>query len=223
MERITAVIFDLDGTLLNTLHDIAACCNEALSVAGLPKIREDAVQRFVGNGISKLMERAVGNADSIAYQTAVRAMREFYADHGNKFTRPYNGIEALLAELTRRSIKIAVVSNKPDAQVKYLCKTFFEKIIPNEAAIGENEALGIKKKPSPDSVFTAMKLLGSDKNTTIYVGDSDVDIETAQNAGIPCISVSWGFRSRNFLLEHGASKIIDNPLDLLETLTYNKS
>lgn len=200
------VIFDLDGTLLNTLDDLADSVNAALRKNGLPGRTTDEVRRFVGNGVLNLMRRAIPNGeDNPKFEQTYADFREYYAQHCTDKTAPYPGIMALLAELSAQGYKLAVVSNKFDAAVKKLNEQYFAGLIP--VAIGEKET--VRKKPAPDSVFAAMEELQSDAAHSIYVGDSDVDIETAKNAGIPCISVTWGFRDRAFLQEHGARLYAD--------------
>lgn len=195
------VIFDLDGTLLNTLDDLADSVNAALRKNGLPERTTDEVRRFVGNGVLNLMRRAIPKGeDNPKFEQTYADFRAYYAQHCTDKTAPYPGIMALLAELSAQGYKLAVVSNKFDAAVKKLNEQYFAGLIP--VAIGEKET--VRKKPAPDSVFAAMEELQSDAAHSIYVGDSDVDIETAKNAGIPCISVTWGFRDRAFLQEHGA-------------------
>ena len=207
-------IFDLDGTLLDTLGDLAAAVNYALRKYGLSEHSIDDVRSFVGNGVRVLMQRAVpeGEANPL-FEEVLAAFRSYYLEHSLDTTRPYNGIPELLAELRRRGCHTAVVSNKFDAATKELCRYFFVDTI--EVAVGEHEAEGIRKKPAPDTVEEALRQLGVTKEGAVYVGDSDVDILTAHNAGLPCISVLWGFRSREFLQAHGATTFVTSPLQLL--------
>ena len=213
-------IFDLDGTLLDTLADLAASTNYALRKHGMPEHSIDDVRRFVGNGVRKLMERAVPDgADNPLFDEAFATFRQHYMEHSLDTTRPYDGIPETLAALKARGCRLAVVSNKMMAATQELCRHFFPDTI--EVAIGEDEAHGIRKKPAPDTVFEALKTLGvsrvgaSDGLSAAYVGDSDVDIQTAANAGLPCISVLWGFRDRDFLIQHGAETFISAPSELL--------
>ena len=229
-------IFDLDGTLLDTLGDLAASTNYALRTHGMPEHPIDDVRRFVGNGVRKLMQRAVpGGEANPDFEAAFATFREHYMNHSLDTTRPYPGIPETLAALKARGCRLAVVSNKMMAATQDLCNHFFADTI--QVAIGENEAAGIRKKPAPDTVFEALKRLGVHKGTVhkgtgarlcrfdrrtlctsaVYVGDSDVDIETARNAGLPCISVLWGFRDRDFLMQHGAKTFISTPSELLIT------
>ncbi len=208
-------IFDLDGTLLDTLTDLAASCNYALRTHGMPKHSIDDVRRFVGNGVRKLMERAIPDGEvNPDFEATFATFREHYMQHSLDTTKPYPGIEDVLTELKARGCRLAVVSNKMMAATVELCKHFFPDTI--EVAIGENEAEGIRKKPAPDTVFAALKRLGVSGDNAVYVGDSDVDLATARNSNLPCISVLWGFRDRDFLLDHGATTLITSPKELLD-------
>ena len=208
-------IFDLDGTLLDTLTDLAASCNYALRTHGMPEHSIDDVRRFVGNGVRKLMERAVPDGEvNPDFEVTFATFREYYMQHSLDTTKPYPGIEDVLTELKARGCRLAVVSNKMMAATVELCKHFFPDTI--EVAIGENEAEGIRKKPAPDTVFAALKRLGVSGDNAVYVGDSDVDLATAHNSNLPCISVLWGFRDRDFLLDHGATTLITSPKELLD-------
>lgn len=206
-------IFDLDGTLLDTLGDLAASVNFAMRTHGMPEHSIDDVRRFVGNGVRKLMERTVpGGETNPDFEVAFATFRQYYMEHSLDTTKPYDGILEMLAELKRRGCRLAVVSNKMMAATQELCRHFFPDTI--EVAIGENEAEGIRKKPAPDTVFAALRQLGVGKEGAVYVGDSDVDIQTARNSGLPCISVLWGFRDRDFLLQHGAETFASTPQDI---------
>ena len=207
-------IFDLDGTLLDTLGDLASAVNYALRTHGMPEHSIDAVRRFVGNGVRVLIQRAVPNGEfNLQFEDVLATFRQYYLEHSLDTTRPYDGIPEMLSELRRRGCRTAVVSNKFDAATKELCRHFFADSI--EVAVGEHEAEGIRKKPAPDTVEEALRQLGVTKEGAVYVGDSDVDILTAHNAGLPCISVLWGFRSREFLQAHGATTFVTSPLQLL--------
>ena len=206
-------IFDLDGTLLDTLTDLAASVNYALRTHGMPEHSIDDVRRFVGNGVRKLMERAIPNGEANPdFEATFATFREHYMHHSLDTTRPYPGIPEALAELKAKGCRLAVVSNKMMAATVELCRHFFPDTI--EVAIGEHEAEGIRKKPAPDTVFAALRELGVDKSGAVYVGDSDVDVQTAANSGLPCISVLWGFRDRDFLIQHGAKTFISDPGNL---------
>ena len=207
-------IFDLDGTLLDTITDLAASCNYALRTHGMPEHSVDDVRRFVGNGVRKLMERAIPHgAENPDFESTFATFREHYMHHSLDTTQPYPGIPEVLADLKARGCRLAVVSNKMMAATVELCHHFFPDTI--EVAIGEHEAEGIRKKPAPDTVFAALRELGVEKDRAVYVGDSDVDVQTAANSGLPCISVLWGFRDRDFLIQHGAKTFISAPSELL--------
>jgi phosphoglycolate phosphatase len=210
--RYNTVIFDLDGTLLNTLDDLRDSLNEVLTSRGyIPKTLEE-VKRFVGNGVRNLIRMSVPHECSEEIVTQVmEEFKENYKQNMQNKTRPYNGIMELLLDLYRYNYKIAIVSNKYDAAVKELARTYFGNLIP--VAIGETSE--IKRKPAPDSIFTAVKELGSSLTSTVLVGDSETDVQTAKNAGIPCIGVTWGFRCREVLRSEGADYLIDTPKELL--------
>ena len=203
-----AVIFDLDGTLLNTLDDLTASVNAAMKAAGLKPHSREEVRQYVGNGVMKLIERCVPDGkENPQFKKAYGAFRIHYAAHCRDKTAPYDGIIQLLGRLRAQGVPVAVVSNKFDAAVKKLCDAYFAGLIP--VVIGEKD--GVRPKPAPDTVLEA------------YVGDSEVDIETAKNAGTEQISVCWGFKSREFLEEHGAKRIVENAdelYQLLEKMTY---
>ena len=208
-------IFDLDGTLLE--QDLANSVNYALRQYGLPEHSLDDVRRFVGNGVRLLMERAVPDgAQHPQFETVFATFRQYYMEHSLDTTRPYEGLVETIHELKQRGCRLAVVSNKMMAATQELVAHFFPEI---EVAIGEHEAAGIRKKPAPDTVYEALRQLGlvvgGFPADTVYVGDSDVDIATARNSGLPCISVLWGFRDKPFLLEHGATTFVSTPQELL--------
>lgn len=216
MKRFNTVIFDLDGTLLNTLEDLTDAVNYALRQCGMRERTIEEVRRFVGNGIRKLMQRAVENGEENPdFDKAFSLFQEYYKEHCNDKTGLYPGIEELLHTLKSRGYHLAIVSNKADFGVKELWNIYFADTV--EAAIGERE--GIARKPAKDTVVQALKELKVSAGQAVYVGDSDVDIKTAENAGLPCISVTWGFRDREFLSEHGAAyyaKDTDELLKLIE-------
>ena len=208
-------IFDLDGTLLDTLGDLAASVNYALRQYGMPEHPVDAVRRFVGNGVRLLMQRAVPEgADNPMFEEIFATFRQYYMAHSLDTTKPYENMPQVLATLRSNGCRIAVVSNKMMAATQELCRYFFPDTV--EVAIGEDEASGIRKKPAPDTVDAALQALGVGKDGAVYVGDSDVDILTACHAGIPCISVLWGFRDKAFLQSHGATTYITHPDELLK-------
>lgn len=213
-----AVIFDLDGTLLNTLDDLADSTNYALSRFGYPTRTIDEVRQFVGNGVAKLIERAIPEGkNNPNFEKCLAIFKENYAQNMYNKTAPYNGIIEMLSNLKSKGIKIAVVSNKFDLAVKELCKKYFEGFI--DFAAGENEAQGIKKKPAPDTVISVLNEFNFASEDAVYVGDSDVDIMTAKNSQMPCISVTWGFRDEKFLLENGATILINAPSEIYNHLT----
>lgn len=213
-----AVIFDLDGTLLNTLDDLADSTNYALSKFGYPTRTIEEVRQFVGNGVAKLIERAIPEGkNNPNFEKCLAIFKENYAQNMYNKTAPYNGIIEMLSNLKSKGIKIAVVSNKFDLAVKELCKKYFEGFI--DFAAGENEAQGIKKKPAPDTVISVLNEFNFAPEDAVYVGDSDVDIMTAKNSKMPCISVTWGFRDEKFLLENGATILINAPSEIYNHLT----
>ena len=204
-------VFDLDGTLLSTLGDLAASCNHALRANGMPERTIDEVRRFVGNGVKKLMERAIpGGLDNPLFEKTFADFRQHYMHHNLDTTCPYPGVMEMLESLRSRGKKVAVVSNKFYAATQALCKHFFGDLV--DVAIGERE--GIRKKPAPDTVNEALAQMNVGKERAVYIGDSDVDIMTANNCGMPCISVLWGFRDYDFLVEHGATIFVTSPLQL---------
>ena len=211
MSKIDTVIFDLDGTLINSLEDLRVSVNYALFGFKYPKQTLDMVRRNVGNGIEKLIERSLPEGkDNVNYEVCLEIFKEHYKTHMSVNTKPYPHIIETLAALKSRGYKLAVVSNKFDAAVKPLCQKYFKSLI--DVAIGQSK--DTKKKPAPDTVYIALDELESSAETSIYVGDSEVDIQTAKNSGMDCISVSWGFKTKEFLEQNGASVIIDTPLEI---------
>ena len=206
-------IFDLDGTLLSSLADLAASCNYALRTNGMPERTLDEVRRFVGNGVKKLMERATPDGlQNPLFDKTLADFRQHYMKHNLDTTCPYEGVMPMLEELQRRGKKVAVVSNKFYAATQELCHHFFGDLV--TVAIGERE--DIRKKPAPDTVIEAFRQLNATAEESVYIGDSDVDIDTARNAGMPCISVLWGFRDKDFLIEHGATTLVATPQEILK-------
>ena len=209
------VIFDLDGTLLNTLEDLADSTNFALESFGYPTRTYEEVRIFVGNGIKELMKKAVPTGtDEQTTLKCLQAFKDHYKTNMQHKTAPYDGIIDLLKELNSRNIKLGIVSNKYDFGVKNLNKYYFKDLIP--VAIGERE--GIRRKPAPDTVLAAMEELNSTKEKCLYVGDSPSDMITAQNANMKGVGVTWGFRDEDLLRESGADFIIKSPKELLEIL-----
>ena len=209
-------IFDMDGTLLDTLEDMLDSVNVTMDQVGCPRRTRDEVRAFVGNGAAKLIERCMPDGASDArYPAALDFYRDYYNDHAQIKTAPYPGIPELLKTLKMQGVQLAVVSNKPDEAVRQLTERYFPGLF--AASIGNRPDCAVK--PAPDTVFEALRQLGGDAAEAVYVGDSDVDIATARNAGMPCVSVTWGFRSSEFLLEHGAQTLADTPEQLLCCLT----
>lgn len=203
MKKIKAVIFDLDGTLLDSLTDLHLSVNAACEAHGFAPHTRDEVCSYVGNGVYKLIERAIPDGDkNERFDSVLSFFKEHYARHMYDHTGAYDGIYEALDTLKADGYKLAVVSNKFDAAVKELCQRYFPLHV--EVAIGECEAEGIKKKPAPDTVTAALRELGISSEQAVYVGDSDVDVLTAKNSQMKCISVLWGFRSREFLESIGA-------------------
>lgn len=212
-----AVIFDLDGTLLNTIDDLADSCNKTLSQLGMPARTIEEVRSFVGNGIARLIELAIPKGkENPEFEKAVELMKKNYGDNWHNKTRPYDGIMELIRELKNRGIKIGINSNKPDPQVKELANLYFSDVVGNDTAVGEKN--GFKRKPSPDLVNEILSIMNVSRENAVYVGDSEVDIATARNAGIKCISVTWGFRSRQLLEQHGAVFFASTPMEILDLI-----
>ena len=215
MAHIDTVIFDLDGTLLNTLDDLADAVNYALAKYGYPVRQLAEIREFVGNGVRNLIELSVpGGLEDPQLEECLRTFKEFYSQNMQKKTCPYQTIPELLEVLSSAGIKMAIVSNKFDTAVKELNQRYFGDYI--GVAIGESAR--IHKKPAPDCVFEALKELHSDTHCAVYVGDSEVDVRTARNAGIPCVGVTWGFRDKEVLMKEEAEYIIDCPLELMDVL-----
>lgn len=212
--KITTVIFDLDGTLLDTLEDLKTSVNYALAACGMPLRTLNEIRQFVGNGVRNLMIRAVpGGEEDPALERAFEIFKQHYGAHCDDATKAYDGIPELLQALKDAGYALAIVSNKIDPAVKDLNSRYFPQV---DVAIGDQE--GLARKPEPDSVFLALRRLGRKKEEAVYVGDSDVDLMTARNAGLPCISVLWGFRDRGFLTEHGAKIFVEEPMEILQVL-----
>lgn len=213
------IIFDLDGTLLNTLEDLTDSVNYAMEKFGFPVHTIEEIRSFVGNGAPKLIERSIPQGtENPSYEAVLAAFKEYYAAHCEDRTNPYEGIMELLAQLKEKGCRMAVVSNKFDGAVKRLCKKYFGEYF--EAAIGESA--DVKRKPAPDTVYRALRELSCDGSRAVYVGDSEVDIQTAQNASLPCISVTWGFRTEEQLRAAGAQErlMIRTPQELVPLLVH---
>lgn len=215
MKQYDAVIFDLDGTLLNTLEDLTDAVNYVMRRYGFEEKSIEQVRSFVGNGIRKLMERCMPHGkEQENFEEIFQCFRSYYTDHCQEKTGPYPGIMELLAALSREGYKLAIVSNKNDKAVEALNESFFGAYI--SVAIGQNDQL--RPKPAPDTVDMALKRLACSRERALYVGDSDVDKATADNAGMDCVSVAWGFRDRELLETLHPKAIIDEPEQLLQYL-----
>ncbi len=210
-----AVIFDLDGTILNTLDDLKNSVNYALRSNNLSERSLVEVRSFVGDGIKRLIERSVpGDTDEATFNKCFADFKEHYKDNSANNTKPYEGIIEMLTELKKRGYMLAVVSNKADFAVQTLIADYFDGFF--NYAVGERD--GIRRKPYPDSVISALSFLGVDKSKAVYVGDSEVDVETARNSALPCIAVTWGFRDKNVLEGLNPEYIIDKPSQLTDIL-----
>lgn len=217
MQKIDTVVFDLDGTLLNTLEDLADSVNYAMRQYGLPEHTLEEVRAYVGNGVAKLIERSIPHGtDHPYYEQILDSFKTHYALHCEDKTCPYEGIMELLSQLKEQNFRMAIVSNKFDGAVKKLNKKYFNRFI--SVAIGESAT--VQRKPAPDTVYQALAELNADASQAVYVGDSEVDRQTAANVPMTCISVTWGFRTREQLLESGASDacMIKTPQELLPLL-----
>lgn len=201
------ILFDLDGTLLATLEDLHTSTNHVLRQFGYPERTLDEVRRFVGNGARRLMDQAV--PQGVDAQAAFDAFQSWYPNHCQEKTRAYEGIPEAL-EILKQKYPLAIVSNKPDAAVKVLCADYFPGIF------ARGESTDCPRKPAPDMVFKAMEAIGVEK--CIYVGDSEVDVITAQNAGVPCLSVLWGFRDKAEMEAVGGTHFCENTADLVDKL-----
>ena len=214
MRRFDTVLFDLDGTLLDTLEDICGAANHTLRELGYPERTLAEMRRFVGNGAEMQMRRSLGaDADEETVAKALALYKPYYAAHCQIKTKPYAGVLELMAALKAEGFRLAVVSNKPDASVQMLVEQWFPEIT---FGLGERE--GLRRKPERDMVDYAIAQLGQTGKKTVYVGDSEVDLTTAANAGLDCISVTWGFRDRALLVERGAKQFADTAEELLRLI-----
>ena len=217
MQKKDTVVFDLDGTLLDTLDDLMNSVNYALESNGYPARTRDEVRRFVGNGILLLMQRALPSGqENPDFDKVFAGFKEHYGIHCNDLTKPYEGIMELLELLKEKGVKMAIVSNKADFAVKELSEIYFKGIIP--VAIGEKEREGIRKKPAPDTAMEALRQLGSTTENAVYVGDSEVDLATAENCGMDYILCEWGFREREELEELGGKVFVKKPSEIADIL-----
>lgn len=205
------LIFDLDGTLINSLEGLKDGFNYAIGEFGYPPRTADEVRSFVGNGISEALRLCLPEQVSEKkFKEIVNVFKIYYGQNAKKTVKIYDGIPELLKGLKERNYKTAVVSNKYDDAVRDLCKTYFDDLL--DFAVGEG--YGIERKPDPNGVFKAIEELSSSPEKSVYIGDSEVDVLTAKNAGIPCISVLWGFRTKDFLLKNGAAIFAETPQEL---------
>ena len=212
---ITTIVFDMDGTVLNTLDDLTVSMNYVLGQFGYPGHTVEEYRLFFGNGVKEALRLALpDDVSSEVIDDMLPIYKEHYDAHCLDKTRPYDGIVEVMKELKDRWYKLAIVSNKIDSAVKELNKRFFSDAV--EVAIGEKP--GVNRKPAPDMVEVALKELGSTKEESVYVGDSEVDFMTAKNSELPCISVLWGFRDKDYLIEQGAYCFADAPQDIINIL-----
>ena len=215
MNKYSVAVFDLDGTILNTLYDLADALNYALEKNGYPKRSETEVMAFVGNGIPMLCKRATPeNGD---YEKVVFDFMPYYSKHSCDNTRPYNGICELFEKLKKRGVKIAVVTNKADKEAQNLCRRFFGDLV--DIAVGAKE--NVPKKPSPEAIFFALDSLGEKRENAVYIGDSEVDIATAKNSSLSLICVDWGFRTKEQLITAGAEVIVSDTAELERIIFAN--
>lgn len=209
------IIFDMDGTILNTLEDLTDSTNFALKENGFPIRDIQEIRRFVGNGIAKLIERAVPEGTSLEIVNKVlEDFTKHYKSHCADKTAPYEGIISLINELKKGDYQVAVVSNKADFAVQELCKQYFPNLF--DMAVGER--VGVQKKPAPDMVNQVLQEMNIQREQSIYIGDSEVDVQTAQNAKMDMIAVTWGFRDKEELLSRGVTKCADTPEEVWKLL-----
>ena len=216
MKDYSTYVFDLDGTLIDTIGDLAAAVNHSLTLNGLEPRSEKEVLGFVGNGVQRLMELAIYDGreiefDQTFFDKVFLEFKTYYKAHSMDLSRPYEGIPELINELRCRGKAMAVVTNKMQEAAEDIVRTFFGDIF--GAVVGDNPSL--RRKPAPDMVDEALRRMGRTKEDTVYIGDSDVDLATARNSGLPCISVLWGFRTRSFLESVGADCLVEKPSEIL--------
>lgn len=210
-----AVIFDLDGTLTDTLADLRNSVNFALSRFGFPERTTEEIRSFVGNGVRRLIYLSVpDNTTDETSEECLSVFKEYYNANSLVETKPYDGITEMLTELKSRGVKTAVVTNKMHSAAVGIVEHFFGNLI--DTTVGQID--GVSQKPKPDGIYKALEMLGTEKEKSVYAGDSEVDCITAKNAGIPCVGVTWGFRDREVLTENGAEYIADSVRELTELL-----
>ena len=215
MGRYHTVLFDMDGTILDTLDDLTDSVNHTLRELGYGERTREEVRSYLGYGSRHLMEMALGTTEVEIVDEAFRIYRAWYGEHTQIKTKPYGGITDVMRALRARGIRVAVASNKPEAMVKKLCDYHFPALV--DAAVGDVE--GRERKPHSDMIDAVLRTLGVSRSGAVYIGDTEVDVQTGQNADLPVIAVSWGFRSKERLLEAGASAFADTPDELLALLT----
>ncbi len=227
MNKIDAIIFDLDGTLLNTLEDLTAAVNHALGYFGMSALDVNRVRRYVGNGVPKLIERALylvttgeepdfdnGTFDDRRlFNACLAVFTEYYDKHSSDRTKPYDGIGEMLTEVKALGLKSAIVTNKYDGAARELKDIFFPSV---DVIIGARD--DIRPKPAPDGVYKALEILGVERDRIVYVGDGEPDMKTAQNCGVPAVAVTWGFRDESVLREFGPAFMINRPSELIDAL-----
>ena len=213
--KYTLAVFDMDGTVLNTLHDLADATNYALRAFGYPERTVEEVRRMLGNGVYNQIRRALpADCGEETVQKVIPVYKEYYTAHMNVKTKPYPGVCELMRALRARGVRIGISSNKFDPAVKALCREYFDGLVD----FSEGEAPDTPKKPDPTGTLKIIRAAGASKRETFYCGDSPVDVETAKNAGVDGIFVTWGFRTREQLAEAGARMIVDTPEALLRAV-----
>ena len=218
---VRAVLYDMDGTVLDTLEDLKNAANAAMAAFGRPALTLEQVRRYVGNGSRRLIELALGEgADEAEIDRVLAWYKPWYDAHCRILTRPYPGVPDMMERLKAAGLRQAIVSNKPDSAVHALAADFFPGLA--ELAVGERESEGIRRKPWPDMLEAVRTQMGLRREDCLYVGDSEVDILTASNAGLRCVSVTWGFRSREQLIAAGAETLIDTPEELAALVLNTK-
>lgn len=216
MGRYHTVLFDMDGTILDTLDDLTDSVNHTLRELGYSERTREEVRSYLGYGSRYLIEQALGTAAEIkTVDEAFRIYRVWYGEHTQRKTKPYDGIADVMRELRARGIRVAVASNKPEAMVKKLCEYHFPGLV--DAAVGDVE--GRRRKPQRDMIDAVLAELGASYSGAVYIGDTEVDVQTAQNADLPVIAVGWGFRAKEQQCAAGATVFADTPEDLLRLLT----
>lgn len=209
--QVKAIVFDLDGTLLDTLDDLWLSVNYTMDKFGFPHRGRREVRGFLGSGVRVLVEKSLPEDKKDMTDECLSVFKAYYDVHKDDNTRPYDGVIDMLKAVRAAGLKSAIVSNKYDAAVQQLKNVTFNGLV--NFAVGEGN--GIKTKPAPDGVLLALKNLGVSKDEAVYVGDSEVDLKTAENSGLKCVAVTWGFRDRDFLIECGAKNVIDATCELL--------